>query len=99
MSSNQTPLALAKAAILRDLNNGKMYARKPEIFKRVFEPLQSLDTVRVPGIGSHPERRVSLEHPEPEIFDDRLTAMLASALAGVLGEAVQAIEISAVQHE
>lgn len=83
--NDQTPLALAKAAILVDLNGGKMYARKPEIFKLVFEPLR-IDAI-VRSTDGEPAL-VRLTHPKPEIFDSRLNAMLASALIGVFGEAV-----------
>ena len=80
LSKDQTPLALAKAAILVDLNNGKMYAKKPEIFKRVFEPLRSA--------GMHMSEsgtEINLEHPEPEIFDSKLKALLERALVGQFG--------------
>ncbi len=97
-SSDQTPLALAKAAILTDLNNGKMYARKPRIFELVFEPLRNISTERQAKLTSHPIWEVSLEHPDPDVFDGRLTDMLRQALAGVLGGPVE-VEISAVQHE
>lgn len=83
--NDQTPLALAKAAILTDLNGGKMYARKPEIFELVFEPLRTGAIVRS---TDGEVALVRLTHPDPEIFDSRLNAMLASALVGVFGEAV-----------
>ncbi len=89
-SSDQTPLALAKAAILTDLNNGKMYARKPEIFERVFEPLHSLkmDMPVDPEAANEPWI-LRLQHPQPKIFDAQLHAMLCQAFMGVLGGPVQ----------
>lgn len=85
ISQDQTPLAQAKAAILTDLNGGKMYARKPEIFELVFEPLR---TVATEFLGGGEEVRVVLDHPEPDIFDSRLKGMLEQGLMRVHGRSV-----------
>ncbi len=85
LSKDQTPLAMAKAAILIDLNNGKMYAKKPEIFKLIFEPLRSA------GITRDGDRtQFNFTHPDPSLFDDQTRAMLRHALVGVIGGKVDA---------
>ncbi len=82
LSKDQTPLALAKAAILVDLNNGKMYAKKPEIFKLAYEPLQSAGMQKLFGQNAW---KINLTHPDPSIFDDRMMALLDHAFVGILG--------------
>ncbi len=90
ISLDQTPLAQAKAHILMDLNLGHMYLKKPEIYLRVFEPLRC-ERIEQDGILGD---CFYLSHPEPEIIDDRLQAMIALGLAKVYDGAFS-VEIEA----
>ena len=83
-SLDQTPLAQAKASIKREYTDGNMYSKPDPVYDQVFKPLKSSGMTMAGGVTE-----INLRHPDPDVFDDRLVAMLRQAFVGILGGQVE----------